>query len=79
MAAGSTFTLSFTNTGTSRDGFSVSGSFSATSTSYTASATPISVTAYEQEQNTFSVTINGGNPASGDTIILTGTSVGSCI
>lgn len=77
MAAGSTFNLSFTNAGSTRDGFAVSGSFSPTSSSFAASSTPISVTAYEQVQNTYSATFNGGNPPSGDTLVFAGTSVGT--
>jgi len=75
--AGASFTLSFSNSGNTRDGFIVSSAFSATSSSYTASFNSISVTAYEQVQNTFSVTNSGGNPPSGDTLVLTGTFLAS--
>jgi hypothetical protein len=76
MAKGSSFTLSFTNSGSTRDGFSNAGSFSAISASYTASSTPISTAAFEQVQNTYSATFNGGNPTTGDTLTLTGTYMG---
>ena len=77
MTAGASFTLSFSNAGNTRCGFAVLGSFSATSNPYVASGTPVAVTAYEQVQNTFSVTLSGGNPSSGDTLNLTGTLLGS--
>jgi hypothetical protein len=77
MNYGASFTLSFSNTGNTRNGFNVGGSFSATSSSYIASTTPISVTAYEQVQNTFSASFIGGNPTSGDTLVLTGTYLGT--
>lgn len=66
---GSTFTLSFNNSGNARCGFIVSSVFSATSVSYTASTTPISVTAYLQLSNTFSVSGVSGI----DSVALTGT------
>lgn len=75
MDAGASFTLSFSNSGSVRDGFSVSSAFSATSGSYTASSSAVSVTAYEQVQNTFSASgLTGSASAS-----LTGTylSIGS--
>ena len=77
MVAGAPFTLSFSNSGNTRDGFIVSNAFSATSVSYTASINSISVTAYEQVQNSFSTLFNGGNPASGDSLTLAGTNLGS--
>ena len=73
MVGGSPFTLSFSNSGNTRDGFSVSSAFSSTSSSYTASTTPISVTAYEQVQNTFSVSGVSGS----DSVVLTGTYLGT--
>ena len=77
MTAGASFTLSFSNSGSTRDGFIVSSAFSATSSSYTASTTAISVTAYEQVQNTFSATFNDGSPSSSDSLVLTGTYLGT--
>ncbi len=68
MVAGASFTLSFSNSGNTRDGFSLSNAFSATSSSYTASINSISVTAYEQVQNSFSTTFNGGSPVGGDSL-----------
>ena len=62
---------------TLRDGFIVSNVFSATSSSYTADGTAKSTTAYEQVQNTFSAAFNGGNPAGGDSLVLTGTYLGA--
>ncbi len=73
MVAGDTFTLSFSNSGNIRNGFIVSNAFSAISSSYTASTNPLSLTALEQVQNTFSATIIGGNPPNGDFVVLTGT------
>ena len=72
MDGGDSFTLSFTNSGNSRDGFSNSG-FSETSVTYTASDTEIDVTAFEQVQNTFAVTGISGT----DTVSLTGFFLGS--
>jgi len=77
MVAGASFNLSFSNSGNTRDGFIVSNAFSATSSSYTASTNSISVPAYEQVQNTFSATFNGGSPGSGDSLTLTGTYLGA--
>jgi hypothetical protein len=73
MVGGSPFNLSFSNSGNIRDGFSVSSAFSSTSSSYTASTTPISVAAYEQVQNTFSVSGVSGS----DSVALTGTYLGT--
>jgi hypothetical protein len=73
MVAGAPFTLSFSNSGVTRDGFIVSSAFFATSSSYTASFNSISVTAYEQVQNTFSVSGVSG----GDSVALTGTYLGA--
>jgi hypothetical protein len=73
MVGGSPFTLSFSNSGNTRDGFNVSSAFSSTSSSYTASTTQISVTAYEQVSNTFSVS---GVSGSGS-VALTGTYLGA--
>jgi hypothetical protein len=57
MLPSCSFTLSFSNAGTTRDGFSVSGSFNATSPTQsscgTGTCTPITLTAYEQLQNTY--------------------------
>ena len=76
--AGASFTLSLSNPANARDGFIVSNAFSANSISYTASATPITVSAIEQVQNTFSVSsFIGGNPAGGDSLVLTGTYLGT--
>jgi hypothetical protein len=77
MVAGDSFTLSFSNSGDTRNGFIVSNAFSATSSQYTASTNPISVTAYEQVQNTFSVSFSGGSPGSSDSLVLTGTYLGT--
>ncbi len=77
MVAGDNFTLYFTNSGTTRDGFIVLNVFSANSSQYYASSTAISITAYEQVQNTFSVTFNGGSPTSSDSLKLTGTYLGT--
>ncbi len=77
FVAGATFTLSFTNSGNTRDGFVVSNAFSATSSQYTANGNSVSATALEQVQNTFSATFSGGNPGSGDTLVLTGTYLGA--
>ena len=76
MPAGLPFTLAFTNVGTTRNGFAVSGSFSSVSSLYTGSTTPISAATYQQVQNTHSVTMSYGNPAGGDTLSLTGTYLG---
>ncbi len=73
MDQGASFTLSFSNSGNTRNGFSVSSAFSATSSSYSTSTTPISVTAYEQVQNTFTVTGLTGS----DTAVLTGAYLGT--
>ena len=77
MVAGDTFNISFSNSGNTQDGFIVSSAFSATSTSYIASATSISVPSIEQVKNTFSTTFIGGNPGSGDSLYLTGTNLGT--
>ena len=58
--AGSSFTLSFSNSGNTRNGFIVSNAFSSTSISYMADGTAKSATAYAQVQNTFSIIFNGG-------------------
>ena len=60
MTPGCNFTLSFTNAGNTRDGFSVSSAFAATSSTETASATLLRLTAYEQVQESFSYSISGG-------------------
>ncbi len=73
MFAGASFTLSFSNSGSIRNGFIVASAFSSTSSSYTASTTPISVTAYNQVQNTFSVPGVSGT----DSVVLTGTFLGT--
>ncbi len=73
MFAGASFTLSFSNSGNTRNGFIVASAFSSTSSSYTASTTPISVTAYNQVQNTFSVP---GVTGIGS-VVLTGTYLGT--
>ena len=75
--AGAPFTLSFSNSGYIRDGFIVASVFSATSNPYIASTTPVSATGYEQVLNTFSASFNGGNPGSGDSLVLTGTYLGA--
>ena len=75
--AGSSFNLSFTNTGNTRNGFIVSNAFSATSPQYIASTNSLSLTAFAQVQNTFRATFNSGNPLSGDSIVLTGTYLGT--
>ncbi len=77
MFSGSSFTLSFSNSGNTRNGFIVASDFSASSISYTASVTPVTVTGFEQVQNTFSVTFNGGNAGSGDSLTMTGTYLGA--
>ena len=73
MVAGASFNLSFVNSGNTRDGFNVANAFSSSSSLYTVSINSISVTAYEQVQNTFSVSFNNGNPTSSDSLALTGT------
>ncbi len=77
MFAGSPFNLSFSNSGNVRNGFIVASAFSASSISYTASVTPVTVAGFEQVQNTFSVTYNGGNAGSGDSLTLKGTYLGT--
>ena len=77
MFAGNSFTLSFSNSGNTRDGFNISNAFSASSNSYAASINPVTTTAYEQVQNTFNATFNKGNPNAGDTLALSGTFIGS--
>ncbi len=77
MFAGSQFTLSFSNSGNTRNGFIVASAFSASSISYTASVTPVTVTGFEQVQNTFSVTFIGDNAGSGDSLALAGTYLGA--
>ena len=73
MFAGASFTLSFSNSGNIRNGFIVTSAFSSTSSSYTASTTSLSVTAYNQVQNTFSVSGVSGT----DSVVLTGTYLGT--
>ncbi len=73
MIAGSSFTLSFSNSGNTRDGFNVANVFSSTSSPCTASTNSISLTGYEQVQNTFGVSFPNGNPNSGDSLPLAGT------
>ena len=77
MVAGAPFTLSFSNSGNTRDGFIFSNVFSATSSSYTSSTNAISVPAYMQVQNTLSVSFNGGNAGSSDSLALKGTFLGT--
>jgi hypothetical protein len=77
LPSGALFTLSFSNSGTTQDGFNVSSTFSATTSTYTASINSISVTAYEQVQNTFSAPFPDGNPGSGGSLTLTGTYLGA--
>ncbi|MGD0645371.1 MAG: hypothetical protein ABSA75_10745 [Candidatus Bathyarchaeia archaeon] len=77
MDQGDSFTLLFSNAGNSRDGFIVSNAFSATSSPNPASIVPLDVTAYEQVQNTFSTAFNDGNPGSSDSLVLTGTYLGT--
>jgi hypothetical protein len=60
MVSGCSFTLGFSNSGTIRDGFDVSSAFSATSSAQTASSTPISLTAYQQDDVPASYSITGG-------------------
>jgi len=76
MVEGAPFNLSFTNSGNTRDGFSVSSAFSATSSQYTVNGGSVSLAAYEQVQNTFKATFSDGNPMAGDTLVLTGTYLG---
>jgi Divergent InlB B-repeat domain len=71
------FTLSFSNSGTTRDGFSVASAFSATSGSYP-SGTPVSVTAYEQTQQAYEITANAqGTFDGGLSFVISGTYLGS--
>jgi hypothetical protein len=77
MVAGASFNLSFVNSGNTRDGFNLTNAFSTSSSLYTASINSISVTAYEQVQNSFSTPFTGGNPGSLDSISLIGTNLGS--
>ena len=77
MFSGSSFNLSFTNSGNTRNGFIVANAFSPTSLQLTSSTNSISVTAYAQVQNTFRATFNSGNPLSGDSLALTGTYLGT--
>ena len=62
MDPGTSFTLSFDNSGstTTRNGFSVGGAFSETSSSYTSSTSAVSLTAYRQYQITPYYTVSGG-------------------
>ena len=77
LFAGAPFNLSFTNSGNTRDGFNVSNAFSSSSSSFNASINSVTVTAYEQVQNTFSTTFSGGSVGSGDSLLLTGTYLGT--
>ena len=73
MSSGDSFTLSFSNSaGNVQDGFSVSGVFSSTSASYTASNSELDLSAYEQVQNTFSAT----GVQSGDSATLSSSNLG---
>jgi hypothetical protein len=76
MVAGAPFTLSFSNNGNTRYGFNIAGSFSATSSSYTASFTPVTVTDYEQFKVTASYSTSDGSTPSAS-VILSGTQLGS--
>lgn len=72
MDFGAVFKLSFTNTGTVRNGFGIEY-FRNPSDDYPASTTPLSVTAYRQSLNTYSVSGLEGT----DYVAVTGTFLGS--
>ena len=73
MDLGVSFTLSFSNSGDTQDGFNVASAFSSTSSSYTASTAELDVTAYEQVSNTFSETGVSGE----DSVTLSSTCLGT--
>ena len=82
MTPSCSFTISFTNSGTTRRGFSISGGFSATSATQTScssgTCTTISLTAYYQLENTYAA--NPSTPTTWDaalTFPVAGTVLGS--
>jgi hypothetical protein len=76
FAGSCNFTLTLSNSGSTRDGFAVGGGFATTSSAYP-SGTPLRVTAYEQVQNTATFNANAQIAFdSGMTCAVTGTNAG---